>query len=290
MFMNKKQYIFLDVDGTLVTPQGLFPESAQTALKEAQANGNEIFICTGRCKYKVHEELQNFGFDGFVAATGEYADYHDEIVNKQTFSEKTANDIFYMFKQLNTPFMIETETDVIFPSWTLIKFAECYLGYEPKGKTLEDLIEMNVPFLPSLMPITVDDDIDSYTKKYKDIFNINYVQCTTTIDKVRKLLPKEARVEQASFKATDLYSGEITLEGCYKARGIKQILDYVGASQEQCIVVGDGPNDKDMMEFGHISIAMGNAIPEIKKLANYVTTEILDDGIYNAFKHYKLIQ
>ena len=288
--MNEKQYIFLDVDGTLVTPQGEFPKSAQKALKTAQENGHEIFVCTGRVKSKIHKELQDFGFDGFIAATGEYADYHNKIVNKQTFSVEVSNKIFNMFKKLNTPFMIETENDVVFPSWTLTKFAQCYLSYEPINKTLDDLVEMNVPFLPSLMPITVDDETEKYSKKYKDIFNINYVQCTTSIDKLRKLLPKEARVEKASFKSTDPYSGEITLKDCYKARGIKQVLDFVGASQKQCIVVGDGPNDKDMMEFGHISIAMGNAIPELKKLATYVTTDILDDGIYNAFKHYKLIQ
>ena len=37
------------------------------------------------------------------------------------------------------------------------------------------------------------------------------------------------------------------------------------------------------------SVAMGNAIDEVKKHASYVTSDIDDDGIYNALKHFQVI-
>ena len=33
-------------------------------------------------------------------------------------------------------------------------------------------------------------------------------------------------------------------------------------------------------------IAMGNAIDEVKKKANYITNDMHEDGIYNACKHF----
>ena len=42
---------------------------------------------------------------------------------------------------------------------------------------------------------------------------------------------------------------------------------------------GDGYNDKSMMETVGFSIAMANAVDEIKAIADYVTTSNDDDGI-----------
>ena len=44
-------------------------------------------------------------------------------------------------------------------------------------------------------------------------------------------------------------------------------------------------NDMDMVEFCDLGVAMGNALPELKEVADYITTDILEDGIYNAFKY-----
>ena len=38
-----------------------------------------------------------------------------------------------------------------------------------------------------------------------------------------------------------------------------------------------------------VGIAMGNAIEELKALADYVTTTVDDDGVLNALKHFGVI-
>ena len=38
-----------------------------------------------------------------------------------------------------------------------------------------------------------------------------------------------------------------------------------------------------------IGIAMGNAIDELKELADYVTTSVDDDGILNALRHFNVV-
>lgn len=56
-----------------------------------------------------------------------------------------------------------------------------------------------------------------------------------------------------------------------------------------CVAFGDGGNDKGMLEVAGIGVAMGNANDDVKAVADYVTTTVDDNGIANAFKHFKLI-
>ena len=44
-----------------------------------------------------------------------------------------------------------------------------------------------------------------------------------------------------------------------------------------------------MLRFAGHSIAMGNATEDAKAVAEYITTDIHEDGILNALKHYGLI-
>ena len=56
------------------------------------------------------------------------------------------------------------------------------------------------------------------------------------------------------------------------------------------LAIGDGMNDVEMFQAVDVAIAMGNAKEGLKELADYVTTDILEDGIYNAFRHFGLLE
>ncbi len=55
------------------------------------------------------------------------------------------------------------------------------------------------------------------------------------------------------------------------------------------MAVGDSENDITMLKEADISIAMGNGNDHVKKISNYITTNIDEDGLKNAFKHFGLI-
>ena len=52
---------------------------------------------------------------------------------------------------------------------------------------------------------------------------------------------------------------------------------------------GDGGNDLAMLRHAAIGVAMGNSVDEVREGADYVTTSVDEDGIYNALKHYGII-
>ena len=55
------------------------------------------------------------------------------------------------------------------------------------------------------------------------------------------------------------------------------------------IAFGDGNNDLEMIEHAKIGICMGNGTEELKKAASYVTKSNQEEGIYDACRHFKLI-
>ena len=66
-------------------------------------------------------------------------------------------------------------------------------------------------------------------------------------------------------------------------------MDHFGASLSDCYAFGDSINDMEMLQYVPHSVGMGNAVPEVLEVVEYVTTDVTEDGIANALKHYHLI-
>ena len=68
-------------------------------------------------------------------------------------------------------------------------------------------------------------------------------------------------------------------------------LDFIakmyGILQEEVVAFGDGLNDYEMIEYAGMGVAMGNAHPKIKEIANHITATNDEDGIADAI--YELI-
>lgn len=65
-----KNFIFFDIDGTIISEDGYLPESAVRAIQAARKKGNATLINTGRTAMNVDPFLREIGFDGatFTAA------------------------------------------------------------------------------------------------------------------------------------------------------------------------------------------------------------------------------
>lgn len=65
-----------------------------------------------------------------------------------------------------------------------------------------------------------------------------------------------------------------------KSVGIKKIVDHLGGDYKDIVVFGDEKNDLSVFNDEWTSIAMWNAIDELKQKASYVTSDVSKDGIY----------
>lgn len=72
---------------------------------------------------------------------------------------------------------------------------------------------------------------------------------------------------------------EIIKAGLNKAAGMKKVADAYGIPKERIIAFGDEDNDLEMIEYAGTGVAMGNAIPALKTIANEITLSNTEDGI-----------
>ena len=82
---------------------------------------------------------------------------------------------------------------------------------------------------------------------------------------------------------------DITSATADKARGIRAMADYLGFDISETMAFGDGGNDRPMLCAAGIGVAMGNAVDEVKAHADYVTSTVDEDGVWNALRHFDII-
>ena len=100
--------IFLDVDGTLVDYENHLPESAVLAVRKARENGHRVYICTGRSKAEVYENIWEIGLDGMIGGNGSYVEDHGHVVMHQMITPEQCRHIVDWLKEHRLEFYLES--------------------------------------------------------------------------------------------------------------------------------------------------------------------------------------
>ena len=78
---------------------------------------------------------------------------------------------------------------------------------------------------------------------------------------------------------------EISYKDAGKKSGVKFLTEYLGLSRENVAAFGDADNDTDMIEYAGTGIAMENAAPHLKEIADHITLHHDKDGVAYAFRN-----
>ena len=276
-FMNTK-YVFLDIDGTLVDGNGVVPESAFEAIVRAREHGHKIFICSGRSRCEMHDNIMSVPLDGIVGSAGAYVELDGKMVFHRPMTPDMNRKLFDYFKPKNMAIFVETNYELLVNDIGLEYVNEhikwCKAHNEPYDKQLFDLAE----------------PLDSI--EHPEQLGINKMLFVTndyTLDQVKADMSDEFTVVDSGIRLPG-NSGELSEPGMNKGVGIEYVLNHFGADVTDAIGIGDGENDMEMLKACGVGIAMGNANPVLKGIADYVTTDVDKDGLKNAFEHYGLIR
>ena len=82
---------------------------------------------------------------------------------------------------------------------------------------------------------------------------------------------------------------EYVLKGCSKAGGLLALLDALGVPKRETLAIGDSTNDLPMFRVAAHTVCLGGGMEEVKAVAEYVTTPVMEDGIEKALAHFGLI-
>ena len=79
---------------------------------------------------------------------------------------------------------------------------------------------------------------------------------------------------------------EFLAPGVSKANGVEVALKHVGREWDETMAVGDFHNDMEMVRRAAVGVAMANACPELKAMADYITGDRDEGGVAEAIDRF----
>lgn len=253
--------VFMDCDYTLYShDRKCFVPSAVEAIRKAKEKGILCIMATGRCERElsIFPTLNDIGLDGYILMNGGLAlDKDRNVIFEHFFDPDTQKQLDDLFESNTIPMQLIEKDDI-------------YINYtdEKVRKALGNLAVLDF-------------------KIGKCTYNPLYLAVTFISREEEKDFLR--KIPNCTVQRWSNFGVDIVPKGTDKASGIMQYIEKLGITKDQCMAIGDSFNDIGMLKKAGIGVAMGNAEPEVKQVATYITTDIDDDGIYNAFVHYNLI-
>ncbi len=250
--------VFFDLDGT-VLDKGQPAKGVIEAIKELKKNHHTVAIATGRSPVLLYDRDKLLDVDYLVLANGAYVSHK----GKEIYANYIPNNVV---KRL-MDYVDEIGADLV------IEYLDRYVAYRKTTDIpdkFSDLFDIERPkidhtFYPEenvfAMVVFETDDVQLMSEKFPEL----------------------------DFNRSNAMGYDVNNKGELKAEGVKALIKELNYPEDEVYALGDGHNDVTMLKAVKHGIAMGNATEELKKVAEYVTTNVNDLGVYNALKHYKLI-
>ncbi|MBP7059322.1 MAG: HAD family phosphatase [Lachnospiraceae bacterium] len=257
--------LFFDIDGTLINEKGDIPQSAYDAIKQCRKNGDLVFINSGRCMGMLENIKKKIEVDGYLAGCGTEIIYEGERIHYYLMPENEKKELKDASDRYNVDLIIEGtrgvyyHTDVEhsrFPVMVNVKELAVGSGCE--------IFQDGDEYEASKFCIQSDDtsDVSSFEKQFSD----RYIM----LDR-----------HEGFYEASPI--------GMDKGTAIDVVLEKLGIDKKHAYVFGDSTNDLAMFMCGANSIAMEKHDPELEEYADYITTDIENNGIRNAMEYFAII-
>ena len=274
--MLKNKVIFLDIDGTLVDRTLKVPESAAEAIKKAKANGHKLYLNTGRSRCQVFDHIWEVGFDGFIGGNGIYIEENGKKLFHRPIPEVLTDKVIAYLEENENGFFVENNISLY-----------ANRNYLPSlARLLDFSVDDAFKWTTRVFPSTTFD----CTEWHMDANKISVVLTDDVdIEKLKQFISPELTLGLWNMTSRKRGFSDIFQDGTSKGKAVEFIMNRLGKPLEDAYGFGDSDNDIEMIETTGIGVAMGNAIPQLKAVADHITDHVTEDGLANAFKHVGLI-
>lgn len=256
--------IFFDIDGTLVSLKtGKMAPSTKTAVEQLRQRGILCFVATGRSRTEIEDMdmLEGVAFDGVLANNGQYCYQGDMVIYSAPIPPSDVEAVVQQVDQVGYSVWF-TEADRIYVN------------------QVDDRVCAAMQFIHTPVPPVMD----IHRALEHPIYKI--VPFLTPEEMQRYPMQVTKHCKSASWFPL---GGDLMPRVGGKVEAIRQILQRYQISAADAMAFGDGENDMEMLALVGTGVAMGNGTKSLKAIANFVTSDCEDDGIYRALAHYNLI-
>lgn len=257
-----KKLIAIDLDGTTLTREKTISKRTKRALQAAMQQGHHVVIATGRpprASLAYYQELSlrspMINFNGAFVHH-----HHDETWGHHHFpmERETAFAVLDACERLDiSSIMMEVKDNYYLGSHDdgLIKFA-AHDGRPPSGiGNLRELVTehpTNVLISPGKHRMN---DLRAYLHEH------------------------HADVIDHRLWGVPYHVIEVVRAGVNKGSSLALVAESLGVAREDVIAFGDEDNDTEMIRYAGLGVAMGNANPMLKSIADHITDTNDNDGI-----------
>ena len=254
-----------DIDGTLITSNHEVTEATRSTAARLYENGIKLSLASSRPPRSIRPlaEALNLrspfaAFNGALVATAD-----GEIIARTSIPPETTARIKAIADDLGISVWLYDETE-----W-----------YVSRRDAFVDREEHTSGFSP-----VMDGYGDRLTENLSKLTVVGKPELVAVAEQ-RVLSELGDKVSASRSKPRFL---DVTLHGIHKGTVIIRLAELFGISTDQVAVIGDGPNDIEMFRQAAVSIAMGQAVDEVREAASHATDSNDDEGWSRGVEKYVL--
>lgn len=250
--------VFLDLDGTMLD-SGKPAANILDAIRKLKKNGHVPVIASGRIPRLLYGIDKELGIESYICANGNYINYLGKVVYEHYVPEDTVKRIMERCREL--------AIDITFEG---VDFFTALSKNSPLVDLFSTTFGIEIP------------EVDSHFSRTGEVLAF-ILYDDRYVDRMREEFP------ELVFNQSSRFGFDVNIKGDLKAEGIRWLIKYLDYPEDDVYAIGDGLNDISMIRSVKHGIAMGNAYPEVKTVASYVTRSVTEDGVPHALRHFGLI-
>lgn len=255
--------IALDIDGTLLNSDNQITNTVKEAIKKSKEKGVKVVLCTGRPLKGVQKFLKELNLN----EKGDYVTTFNGALVQDTYTGQSISHLTLNYNDLCDLYNLSLEIGSrshFYDTKTVYTF----------NKDISDYTILEAYLTGTHLNVTTLDKVP------RDIGMSKFMMIDhpEILDECIKKIPDEYYEKYTIVKSTPFFL-EFLNKNANKGAGINLLSQKLGIKQDEIICVGDAGNDKHMIEYAGLGVAMGNATEEIKEIANYITLTNDENGV-----------
>lgn len=265
--------IFFDIDGTLIAMNAgveKIHQSVVDALKDLQRAGHKIFLATGRPYGFLDSRFTELGFDGFVLCNGAAVAVDGKLIVSAPIDQKIVLETVRKLVEHGHEYILEGSPELYFPK---------------PSPVMEDFL-FNKVGIPQNQNLVREFDLEEIARDrvYKiESKSDSPIAGDFYLDMIENTPGMTGVLDPFHHRNLEFYSTRSS-----KGTGILAVLKHLGISVEDSYAFGDGANDIEMMQTVGHAFVMGNAVDELKSLAEKILPSVFEDGVAFGIREYIL--
>ena len=260
-----------DLDGTIIDDKRKISQENFKAIADLNKANIPFVVCTGKT-YCISKDIckdlnANYGIFGNGS----------QIVNLSTGEEIARNILNY--DEINICISIAKKRKLHIHAYT----EDSIITQNLKYMNLRNSI-----LFPRQIKIKIVKNISEYIKKERPTILKLVISSKNNIEELKVELEKRTSLSIVCISKTGKYKDKIIDKeyeyldisplNVSKGKALKILEDYLKLPKENILSIGDNINDIDMFRESGIGAAVNNAYDEVKNVANYVTTNSVDNA------------